>query len=258
MKSVIWETHAKFTGLWWFNQRIVQFLFAVRMLLIDLLIDSPISSIGQGLWTFWPELHYRGTAISALLSVTMQITFAADRFGNGRAHYEPMVVNRWIVRRNIMKESHVDVTVCLSIRSDRNIGWLVVSGAAGKGSMKPRTVDSTIPLIPRSSTALSSTWNLINAARRWRWRRCRRRSRTNLQVRQQDRADFKFPLLFDLHSVASAWKKVDSGERLNTSTVPVWQSSSFLFRLLSSFSLAPRFHLTNWSLPHSCEILSAF
>jgi len=34
-----------------------------------------------------------------------------------------------------------------------------------------------------------------------------------LQVRQQDRADFKFPLLFDLHSVASAWKKkVDAAE----------------------------------------------
>lgn len=76
--------------------------------------------------------------------------------------------------------------------------------------MKLRPVDSTIPLIPRSSGTLSSTWNLINATQRWRWRRCRRRSRTNLQVRQQGRANFKFPLRFDLHSVASAWKKVDS------------------------------------------------
>lgn len=80
-----------------------------------------------------------------------------------------MVVNRWIVRRNIMKESHADTTVVSRyVPMEHRLAGRF-RRFAGKGSMKPRPVDSTIPLIPRSSRALSSTWNLINAARRWRW-----------------------------------------------------------------------------------------
>jgi len=111
--------------------------------------------------------------------------------------------------------------------------------------MKLRTVDSTIPLIPRSSTVLSSTWNLINAARRWRWRRCRRRSCTNLQVRQQNRADFKFPLLFDLHSVTSAWEKkwIRANGWIRVQSPCVTVVLSFLLPFIFFF---PRLHVSSW------------
>lgn len=50
-----------------------------------------------------------------------------------------------------------DAIVVSRYISDRtSVGWSFPASGE-KGSMKPRTVDSTIPLIPRSSRALSST-----------------------------------------------------------------------------------------------------
>lgn len=63
------------------------FICPAGMLLIDLLIKSPISLIGQDSRTSWLELYYRHAEISALLSSTMQITLAGARFGKrSRAH----------------------------------------------------------------------------------------------------------------------------------------------------------------------------
>lgn len=100
------------------------FICSAGMLLIDLLIKSPISLIGQGSRTSWLELYYRCAEISALLSSTMQITFAAARFGKRSRTLQAMVVNRWVVQRNIMKESDVDAIVVSRYVSGRtSVGW---------------------------------------------------------------------------------------------------------------------------------------
>lgn len=145
------------------DERIVQFLFAIGMLLIDQLIDR-----GQGPWTCWPEPHYRGASISGpLIGDYANHVWRAIVSGKRSARaLRAIVINRWDCPAEYNEgKPPADVTLVSRYVLDTNIGRPVVSGAAGKGSMKPRTVDSTIPLIPRSSAALSSTWNLINAAR---------------------------------------------------------------------------------------------
>lgn len=99
------------------------FYLPIGMLLIDLLI-KPLILIGQGTQTFWLGLYYRRAEISALLSSTMQITFAAARFGKRSRTLQAMVVNRWIVQQNIMKESDADAIVVSRYVSDRtSVGW---------------------------------------------------------------------------------------------------------------------------------------
>lgn len=80
-------------------------------MLIDLSIDSSRFVNRPRSTVFLAFLVYhRHAAISILLSAAMQITFATGRFGK-QSRTLRTIVNRWIVRRNIMKESHADTTV---------------------------------------------------------------------------------------------------------------------------------------------------